>query len=78
LRLFLFLLIFWLDSYFARADTANPDSGDVHSPNAPPSRRFTARLVLDETKPGSKLKTDAKSICAPHRRAVPAQWLLPF
>jgi hypothetical protein len=51
---------FLLDTDFARADTANPDSGDVHFPNAPPSRGFTAPLELDETKPGSQLKTDAK------------------
>jgi len=57
---------FSLDSYFARTDTANPDSGDVHSPKRALAKSVMGRLEGDETKPGSKLK-NRREVSAPRR-----------
>src|ERR1700688_3624512 len=68
-----------LDSYFARTDTANPDSGDVHSPKRAFAQSVRTRLEGDETKPGSKLK-NRREVSAPRRigSAVLARWLISF
>lgn len=63
-------MLLLLDSYFARVDTANPDSGERAFPKrATTSRITTARLELDDTKPGSKRKTEREVIVPrPHLR----------
>jgi hypothetical protein len=63
LRIFRFLLLFLLDSYFARADTANPDSGDVLSPNAPVEDHHGA-FGVGRNQGGFKLKPSAKFFSA--------------